>query len=121
MLGRTSYLAGVVIPRTESKVPMAIHGRHGDEKGVDADVFRQDPGRLMEVAWNVGERLVALVLRLFFDQSTLDFRDEHTIGMNAVGQFVAQKSLAGNTRGLKVVDHQIIDFARGGSVRECLE
>jgi hypothetical protein len=36
--------------------------------------------------------------------------------MNAVGQFVAQNSLAGNTRGLKVVDLQIIDIARGGSV-----
>ncbi len=59
--------------------------RHRHEEGVDADVLAQEPGRLMEVARNIGKYLASTILHALLDQGTLDVGDKHAIGMNAVG------------------------------------
>ena len=74
----------------------------------------------MKVRRHVTDHLAAVVLYATLDESAFDARHEHAIGADALIQFVPQHRVAGNPRGLEVVEPQIVNLAGGGAIRERL-
>ena len=97
---------------------MPVHRRDGADKGVDADLIDQQPGRLMEVIGDVVDNLAPAIFHAALNQRPLGCGNEHAIGADAVVEFVAEDRVSGDPGGLEVVDLEIFNPARCGSIRK---
>ncbi len=111
---------GVVGIGPETEIALGVHRRDSRQQGVDADLLRQHPRRLLKAGRHEPDGAAAFLDRARL-QLPFDGAVEQAVRADAVGQFIAHHRLARDGGGQQVVEVDVADLPRLGPVGQGLQ